>query len=97
MSGDQLITLIKPELLVLVPVLIIIGMTLKKTSIIKDWSIPMALGGLGMVFSVLILGFNNGFNPSVILDGMLQGILSAGMSVYIHQLTIQTTIKRLRE
>lgn len=97
MGLEQLMALIEPQIVILVPVLIIIGATLKKMSIVKNWAIPLTLGILGMIISVLILGFEKGFAPPVILEGMLQGILAAGMSVYAHQLTIQTTAKRLKE
>ncbi len=97
MGVEQVMLLIKPEVLVLVPVLIIIGITIKKMNIVRSWAIPMTLGILGIVVSILILGFEKGFYPPVILDGILQGILSAGMAVYAHQLTIQTTQKRLEE
>lgn len=97
MGLEQLMALIEPQIVILVPVLIIIGATLKKMSIVKNWSIPLTLGILGMIISVLILGFEKGFAPPIILEGMLQGILAAGMSVYAHQLTIQATTKRLKE
>lgn len=97
MGFEQLIALIEPEILVLVPVLIIIGTALKKMSIVKNWAIPLTLGIIGMVISTLILGFEKGFNAPVILEGILQGILAAGMAVYVHQLTIQATVKRLKE
>lgn len=97
MGVDQLLGLVKPEILILIPVLIIIGATIKKTNIIRPWAIPISLGIIGIVVSILILGFESGFSPPVILDGVLQGILSAGMAVYAHQLTIQTTVKRLQD
>ncbi|NMA04526.1 MAG: holin [Clostridiales bacterium] len=89
--------LIRPELFILVPVLNLIGTYIKKTGIIKNWAIPLTLGTLGIVVSILVLGFDNGFTPSVILDGILQGILSAGVAVYAHQLKIQTARARLGE
>jgi len=97
MGIEQLMALIEPQILILVPVLIIIGTGLKKMNIIKSWAIPITLGILGMIISVLILGFDKGFGAPIILEGMLQGILAAGMAVYAHQLTIQTTIKRLKD
>lgn len=97
MGSEQMVMLIKPELFILVPVLIIIGAYIKKTSLIDNWAIPITLGVLGIIISILLLGFEKGFTPSVILDGILQGILSAGMAVYVHQLTIQTTVVRLRK
>ncbi|MDI9476267.1 MAG: phage holin family protein [Natronincolaceae bacterium] len=95
MDYEQMVMLIKPELFILVPVLNIIGMYIKKTGIIKSWAIPITLGVLGIVVSILVLGFERGFAPSVILDGILQGILAAGIAVYAHQLKIQTTEGRL--
>lgn len=95
MDYEQMVVLIKPELFILVPVLNIIGMYIKKTGIIKSWAIPITLGVLGIIVSVLILSFERGFTPSVILDGILQGILAAGIAVYAHQLKTQTTVGRL--
>lgn len=94
---EQLIEFVEPDVMILIPVLIIIGSTLKKMKIVKNWAIPFTLGIMGISISILILGFDKGFNPPVILEGILQGILCAGMSVYAHQLAIQTTAKRLRE
>lgn len=95
MGNEQMGMLIRPELFILVPVLNIIGMYIKKTGIINSWAIPITLGGLGIVISILVLGFENGFTPSVILEGILQGILAAGTAVYAHQLKTQTTTGRL--
>lgn len=97
MTGEEILTLIKPEILVVIPVLIIIGMMLKKIQRISDWLIPVLLGAAGIIFSVLILGFENSFSGLVIMNGFLQGILSAGMAVYVHQLTIQSTKKRIED
>ncbi len=94
MTAEQILAFIQPEILVVVPVLIIIGMMLKKIEQVKDWTIPIALGVMGIIFAILILGFNKGFTGLVILNGVIQGILSAGMAVYVHQLKIQSTRKR---
>ena len=40
---------IKPELLILVPVLYVIGMAIKKTSLIADKLIPLAVGPTGIL------------------------------------------------
>jgi hypothetical protein len=94
MTGSEILNYIQPEILILIPVLIILGLMLKKIENIKDWTIPIVLGIIGILFAILILGFENGFNGSTVLNGILQGILAAGMAVYVHQLTIQTTRKR---
>lgn len=90
----DMLNFISPEILVLIPVLIIIGLMFKKTTFIEDWLIPIILGVVGVVFAILILGFAEGFTGPTILNGVIQGILAAGMAVYVHQLTIQTTQKR---
>lgn len=97
MNNEQIVMLIRPELFILVPVLNMIGAYIKKTKLINSWAIPIVLGVLGIIVSILVLGFDKGFTPSVILDGILQGILSAGMAVYAHQLTVQTTVERLKK
>ena len=44
---------IKPELLILVPVLYVIGMAIKKTSLIADKLIPLAVGAAGILLSII--------------------------------------------
>lgn len=94
MTGTEIMEFILPEILILIPVLIIIGMMLKRVESIKDWTIPIILGVIGILFAIMILGFKEGFTGPIILNGILQGILAAGMAVYVHQLTIQSTRKR---
>ena len=59
-------------------VLFIIGLFLKKTPRIPNWSIPYILSIIGIVLCNLILSLG--------IDTTLQGILSAGIAVYAHQL-----------
>ena len=44
---------IKPELLVLIPVLYIVGRGFKKTSLIKDKFIPLLLGSISILLAGL--------------------------------------------
>lgn len=91
--ADLLKEFIKPELLILVPVLYILGAILKKTAV-KDKLIPALLGGVGVVLSLLwalgtseLLGWRD-----VLLAGLsavTQGVLAAGASVYCNQLVKQ--------
>lgn len=97
MTGTEILNYIQPEVLILIPVLIVVGLILKRIENIKDWTIPIILGAIGILFAILILGFGQGFTGPIILNGILQGILAAGMAVYVHQLTIQTTRKRKEE
>ena len=91
---DFLKEFIKPELLVLVPVLYILGTILKKSAV-RDKLIPALLGGVGVVLSLLwVLGTSDLVTwRDVLLAGfsaVTQGILAAGASVYCNQLIRQS-------
>lgn len=91
---EDITRFIKPELLVLAPVLMIIGAALKKSKLIKSQNIPLFLGGIGILLSgIYVLSFQSFDNPGQFLQGIFtaitQGILSAGLSVYMHQLIKQ--------
>lgn len=70
---------------ILVPVLLILGYIIKKTPNIQDWMIPYILLFVGIIFSLLIIGFN--------AHAVLQGILVTGASVLMHQLYKQAENK----
>lgn len=84
---------IKPELLVLVPVLYVIGLGLKKSKLKDKW-IPFILGIIGMVLSTLwVLSVDPIHNiqtaAAALFTAVTQGILAAGASVYANQLFVQ--------
>lgn len=88
---DTIKDFIKPELLVLIPVLYIIGHGFKKTSLIKDKFIPLALGSI----SILLTGLYTFATTDIasvkemtmaIFTALTQGILIAGASVYANQI-----------
>ena len=88
---------IKPELLILIPVLYIVGIVLKKSKL-PDKLIPLVLGGIAISLSVAWVISTN--EISTIKDvayalfiSFTQGILSAGASVYFNQLYKQTKKK----
>ena len=88
---------IKPELLILIPVLYVIGIGLKKSKL-SDTLIPLLLGGISVILSALWVIATS--NISSIRDvayamfvSVTQGILSAGASVYINQLYVQSKKK----
>ena len=81
---------IKPELLILIPVLYLIGAGLKKSKKISDSLIPMILGGVGVLLSALwVLAMSDVLNGKeiavAIFTAVTQGILIAGASVYANQ------------
>lgn len=84
---------IKPELLVLVAVLYIIGLMIKGTKKIKDNYIPVILGILGIALSCLYVVATEGFSLLGAFTGVTQGILVAGVAVYVNQLIKQATEK----
>lgn len=69
------------EALILIPVLYIIGMMLKATPKIYDWVIPYVLLILGSIGGLFLVGFN--------ANGVIQGILVAGSTVFANQLIKQ--------
>ena len=88
---DMVKEFIRPELLVLVPVLYLIGMALKRIAVVDDRFIPVILGTVGVILSMLYLGATSELatQKDVMLYffvGITQGVLVAGASVYINQL-----------
>ena len=84
---------IKPELLSLLPLLYIIGETLKKSSV-SDWKIPFILGLTGIALATVWLvacGVPESADGLVklVACGAAQGLLCAGATVYAHNLVKQ--------
>jgi hypothetical protein len=82
---------IKPELLVLIPVLYIIGVGLKKTSVLKDKLIPIALGTISILLTGLYIFATTDIAGAkdivmAIFTAFTQGVLLAGASVYANQI-----------
>lgn len=91
---DQILNFIKPELLILIPVLYFIGMALKKSEEVNDRHIPLLLGAFGIGLAVLyVLVSADIFSWKGVLlaifTGITQGVLCAGCSVYVNQLMKQ--------
>lgn len=85
---------IKTELLILVPVLYVIGIGLKKSRT-ADKNIPVILGTIAIILSTLWIFATESLNGareilSALFTAITQGVLSAGASVYISQLYIQS-------
>lgn len=82
---------IKPELLVLIPVLYIVGLGFKKTSLIKDKFIPLLLGSISILLAGLYTFATSDVNgikeiTMAIFTAITQGVLIAGASVYANQI-----------
>lgn len=88
---------IKPELLILIPVLYIVGSGLKKSKL-SDTLIPLVLGGISIVLSAAWVIATSDISTLkdvafAIFVSITQGILSAGASVYVNQLYVQSKKK----
>lgn len=85
---------IKPELLVLIPVLYFIGAAIKKSEI-KNNKIPFILGGIAILLSGIYLFAVEEITGSqailtAIFTAITQGVLCAAASVYTNQLIKQS-------
>ena len=89
--------LIKPELLILIPVLYVVGIGLKKSKL-SDTLIPLILGGIAIVLSATWVIATSDISTLkdvayALFISVTQGILSAGASVYVNQLYVQSKKK----
>ena len=85
---------IKPELLVLIPVLYLIGMGLKKSAMPDKWS-PAVLGIVSVVLCSLYLLATGVFAgwPDIavaLFTAITQGVLITGAGVYVNQIVKQS-------
>lgn len=85
---------IKPELLILIPVLYLIGIAIKKSSV-ADKHIPWILGVVGVVFAGVYLFATEeivGIQAvaTAVFTAFTQGVLCAGASVYTNQIIKQS-------
>ena len=90
---NEVMEFVKPELLLLVPVLYFIGAGLKRSKVSDRW-IPLLLGGAGAGMAALallpgVIGLSGTEVAMAVFTALTQGILCAGLSVYINQLIKQ--------
>ncbi len=80
----EILTYITENAIILIPVLIIIGLILKKLEFIPDKYIPLILLPLGIVGAMALGGWT--------IESAIQGILVTGAAVYGNQI-----VKQLRK
>lgn len=85
---------VKPELMIVSVILYIVGNALKKMKTVHDKYIPLILGGFGiMLCTIYVFSTTNIYDYKEILEGIFtgitQGILVAGLSVYVNQIIKQ--------
>ena len=90
METEQILSFISPALIILVAVVYCLGVFLKSSQV-KDKYIPLILLASSIVLTIAYMAFIQkvGFNPTVIVDGLIQGILIASIAVYGNQVIKQ--------
>ncbi len=88
---------IRPELMSLVPVMYFIGMAFKKSKISDRW-IPLILGAISILICALWVCATSDIGnirdmALAMFTSITQGVLVAGLSVYINQLYRQSKKK----
>lgn len=78
---ENIMNYITENALILIPVLYVLGAMLKGTQKIEDKYIPIILLPVGIVLAMFLVGFN--------VNGVIQGILITGASVYANQIVKQ--------
>ena len=91
---EQIMEYIKPELLVLIPVLYLLGAGLKNAKAFRDEMIPVTLGACGVALSALWLvatefPVNGQAWAMLVFTALVQGVLVAGAAVYANQIVKQ--------
>jgi K+-transporting ATPase A subunit len=84
----NLLEYVTQEILPLSAALFVIGLFLKKTPRVPDWTIVWVILVLGIVGAVALLWWELGTVP--IVQAIIQGVLAAGVPVLVYQLIKQT-------
>ncbi|WP_163583274.1 phage holin family protein [Gracilibacillus saliphilus] len=78
---ENILEFVIDDALIIIPALLVMGWIFKNTPDFKDWLIPYALLVLGVICSMLLLGFS--------VESFIQGILVTGAAVLGNQLVKQ--------
>ena len=86
---------IKPELIILAIALYFMGMLLKKSIQVKNKWIPLILTGAGVFLATCYMISISDMSSvqgvlNTLFSGITQGIVCAGMSVYVNQIIKQS-------
>ena len=77
---------LKPELIVLIPVLYFIGLAFKKAAFVKDKYIPLILGAISILLVFIYILALEGWSMNVIWFSFIQGVLACAGAVYFNQI-----------
>ena len=93
----ELMDFVRPELIMLIPVMYFIGMAFKKSKVSNRW-IPLILGGISILICALWVCATSNIEDIrdmalAMFTSITQGVLTAGAGVYINQLYKQSKKK----
>lgn len=80
---------IKPELLILIPVLYILGCIVKDSETVQNRFIPAILGAVGVFLALLYVAGSTGISVTGVFTAITQGVLIAGAAVYTNEFITQ--------
>lgn len=91
---EQIVSYVKPELMVASFALYFLGKWMKGSQRIKDKDIPLSLGGIGIIICGMYVtatcdldSMKNVF--MALFTSVVQGIMVAGLSTYVNQIIKQ--------
>lgn len=92
---EQIMNYVKPELIVVAIVLYFVGLGFKKAQYFPDKHIPAVLGISGIILCALWVFANSPLSTyqeilMAVFTSVIQGLLVAGLSVYVNQLIKQS-------
>jgi hypothetical protein len=94
---ETVLSYIKPEFMVIVCALYVLGRILKQFPKIPNRWIPLILSGFGIFFAgvhiAAVIDTYQNFHQAV-FDCLIQGILCSGMAVYAYELVKQMTNRK---
>ena len=96
---EGIIQFVKPELVVLSIVLYFIGDAFKRSKVVKDKFIPIALGLIGIALATIYVLATSDLSTVqhvllAIFTAIVQGVLVAGLSTYSDQIIKQMIEKK---
>jgi hypothetical protein len=80
---------VHPQLVIVVPALMILGYALKRTPKVQDWMIIWFLLGAGILASIFTLGLS--------VSSIANGFIAAGAAITTHQAYKQSVVERSNE
>lgn len=87
---------LKPELLILIPILVAFGSQLKAAPKIPDWCIPLVLEAMGILFASIYVAATYATYENMwmaIFTGATQGMLYGLSAIGVNQTVKQTSQK----